>query len=489
MVRPPCSEVGDVSPTAGAAERQVAPDPGHVFRALAALRSACVLYPDGHPAIEAQVEDAYRHATEVLGEQPGIRLDVIRGILNCDGQPRQQESRLHAKVLEEFTALGIDSLHLANGLSKDEIRAVGQFLAHEHRGPGTGPPVADILAEKGVTNLSLGRILPVNQRARDRRWPDTPTELFDDEYRETADRARATFDSLEQGFAPDVGAIHDLLEVLVGRVARSSVALSQVMVLKEYENLSYLHSVNVALLSVRLGERLGMDRRELMILAEAALLHDVGKTRIPVEVLTKPGRPTEREWRTIRRHPLIGAEILSGLEGLSPLTPIVALEHHVGFDGEGYPHLGGDRRPHPMSQLVSVVDVYESITGARSYREPTTPDRACLVLARMAGDKLNPALVKAFVSVVTFFPVGSVVRTTRDEIAVVVRTHGDDALHPAVVVVDPSNPSKRPGPKIDMRERDDRGGFARDVVESLAASQLGLDVTAILRRAGVAGDL
>lgn len=462
------------------------PEAGNLFRALAALRSACVLYPSGHPAIEAQVEDVHRYATSLLEDQPLVRLDIIRGILNYNGEPLPRESHVHARVLAEFGALGVNSVHVGSGVSRDEIRVVGQFLAHDHRGPGTGAPVVEVLAERGVRNFNLGRILPINHRVKER-LPDAPDRLYDEGYQESAELAEGVFDKLEQGFAPDVGSIHDLLEMLVGRVARSSVALSQVMALKRYENRSYLHSVNVAMLSVRLGERLGLEKPELMQLAEAALLHDVGKTRVPVEILTKTGRPTEREWRLIRRHPLIGAEILSELEGLGPLTPVAALEHHLDFSGGGYPDLGPDRRPHAISQIVSVVDVYESVTGARSYREPATPDRACVILARMAGDKLNPALVKAFVSVVTFFPVGSIVRTTRDEVGIVVRTHEDDGLHPGIVLVDPEAPDAPPEQFHDLRERNDRGGFLRDVVETVPDGRFDLDVAATLRSVEAAG--
>ncbi len=462
------------------------PEAGHLFRTLAALRSACVLYPEGHPAIEAQVEDVHRYATSLLEEQPLVRLDIIRGILNYNGEPLVRESQVHARVLGEFAALGVDSLHVGSGISRDEIRAVGQFLAHDHRGPGTGAPVVEVLSERGVRNFNLGRILPINHRVKDR-LPDAPERLHDEGYQESAELAEDVFDKLEQGFAPDTRTIHDLLEMLVGRVARSSIALSQVMALKRYENRSYLHSVNVALLSVRLGERLGLEKPELMQLAEAALLHDVGKTRVPVDILTKTGRPTEREWRVIRRHPLIGAEILSELEGLGPLTPVVALEHHLDFSGGGYPDLGDDRRPHAISQIVSVVDVYESVTGARTYREPATPDRACVILARMAGDKLNPALVKAFVSVVTFFPIGSIVRTTRDEVGIVVRTHEDDALHPGIVLVDPGAPDAQADQFHDLRERNDGGEFLRDVVETVPDTRFDLDVAAILRRIETTG--
>ncbi len=162
-------------------------------------------------------------------------------------------------------------------------------------------------------------------------------------------------------------------------------------------------------------------------------------------------------------HPVLGAELLAQVDGLNRLTPVVALEHHRSVRGGGYPDLGS-AVPHMLSQIVSVADIYEAVTGARSYQEPTPPERACLLLARIAGDKLNPALVKAFVGAITFFPIGSVVRTTLDELAVVVGTNGDDPLHPVIQVV-----SERMQPvsdAIDTRVRVD-GAYVRHIVETV----------------------
>ena len=103
--------------------------------------------------------------------------------------------------------------------------------------------------------------------------------------------------------------------------------------------------------------------------------------------------------------------------------------------GGGYPDLGPGVIPHPMSQIVSVADVYEALTGARSYKEPTPPERACVILARISGEQLNSSLVKAFVSTVSFFPIGSFVRTNRDEIGVVIRTNPDDPLRPVLALL------------------------------------------------------
>ena len=211
-------------------------------------------------------------------------------------------------------------------------------------------------------------------------------------------------------------------------------------------------------------------------LVEAALLHDIGKTRVPLDIVKKPGALTKRERKLIDAHPTFGAEILAQTEGLRPLTPVVALEHHRGARGGGYPDLGNEV-PHIMSQLVSVADVYEALTGARSYQEAMVPERACLVLARLAGDKLNTNLVKAFVSAITFFPLGSLVRTNRDEIGVVVRTNSEDPLHPVLALAD--RELQAPRGRIDTAIRDAHGSYERHIAETLKLPE-GLDLDRFL---------
>jgi hypothetical protein len=131
-----------------------------------------------------------------------------------------------------------------------------------------------------------------------------------------------------------------------------------------------------------------------------------------------------------------------------------------------------------MSQIVSVADIYEAITGARSYQDPTLPEHACLVLARLAGDKLNTALVKALVNAITFFPLGSMVRTSRGEIGIVVRTNPSDPLHPVIGLVDEG--SNRPRGQIDASARDASGAYERHIIETLMPHGETLDVTNFL---------
>src|SRR5437588_191988 len=149
--------------------------------------------------------------------------------------------------------------------------------------------------------------------------------------------------------------IHDLVQLLIHKVARSNAALGQILAVKQYENLTYCHSVNVAMLSLLLGKQVGLDEASRAALVEAALLHDIGKTRIPLGILKKPGALDKRERKMMEAHTTFGAEILVQIEGLRPLTPIVALEHHRGIKGDGYPDVGDGVVPHAMSQIVSVA--------------------------------------------------------------------------------------------------------------------------------------
>jgi putative nucleotidyltransferase with HDIG domain len=258
------------------------------------------------------------------------------------------------------------------------------------------------------------------------------------------------------------------VQLLIYKVARSNAALAQILAVKQYENLTYCHSVNVAMLSLLIGKQIGLGDAAIAALVEAALLHDIGKTRIPLDVVKKPGALEKRERKMMEAHTTFGAEILAQTEGLRPLTAVVALEHHRGVKGTGYPDLG-TAVPHIMSQIVSVADIYEAITGARSYQAPTLPERACLMLARLAGEKLNTALVKAFVNAITFFPLGSMVRTTRDEIAIVVGINPTDPLHPLLAIVDDSGSG--PGTRVDASARDASGGYVRHVLETLLPPQ------------------
>jgi putative nucleotidyltransferase with HDIG domain len=451
-------------------------DPLALVKALMSLRSLTAMYPPGHPAIEQKVGLIEEAARRHLRTRPGLHIDIIQGIAHLDGVSFRNDTDAQAQMLRELTDLGIDSIHILPGVSRRELQGVAEYLA-ELRDAPLGRAVEAQLADRGIHHVSLGRLVPLDTRWQGALWPDAPVGPLDPAYAESLARTERTFEDATVGRGMNVGSVREVVELLIRKVAGSSAALGQILSMKLYENLTYCHSVNVATLSLLIGRQIGLDPGAIGALGEAALLHDIGKTRIPLDVLRKPGALDRQERGMMQAHTTLGAEILVEVEGLQPLTPTVALEHHRSVEGGGYPELGAEVVPHVLSQIVSVADIYEAVTGARSYQAPATPEQACLVLARLAGTKLNTALVKAFISAVSFFPVGSIVRTSRDEMAIVIRTNPSEPLHPVVARMTPRY-ERLPG-EIDTSERDGTGGYRRHVTETIVPPEP-LDFTLLL---------
>jgi putative nucleotidyltransferase with HDIG domain len=451
-------------------------DPVSLLKGLVSLRRLTGLYPAGHPTIEQKLTELDESVQHHIRTASALRLDVIHGSAHLDGEPFRQDSEAQAQVVRELTDLGVDSIHITLGVTRHELLALSEFLWQLKEAP-SGEPIDVQLAAREIQHISLGRLVPLDTRWKTVHWPDGPTGPLDPSYELSLALTERTFDDVMSGKGIDLGTIRDIVHLLIQKVAASNAALGQILAVKLYENLTYCHSVNVATLSLLIGKQIGLDQAATSALAEAALLHDIGKTRIPLEILKKPSALDKRERRMMEAHTTHGAEILIEVDGLRPLTPTVALEHHRGIDGSGYPDLGEAAVPHFLSQLVAVADIYEAMTGARSYQDPAMPEQACLVLARLAGTKLNTALVKAFVNAISFFPLGSVVRTDRDELGVVVRTIATEPLHPVIALIGAGR-ERLPG-EIDTSRRAVSGEYERHVVETLRPLE-GLDLNQFL---------
>jgi putative nucleotidyltransferase with HDIG domain len=452
-------------------------DPGPFLRGFVALRRLTGMYPAGHPVIAQKVDEIFQPVQQQLAATGTVTIDIIHEQLHVNGVVCLSDGGSSAQAVRELSELGAHSVEIRAGLQPDELRRAAEFLASAAEG-STDEPIADRLAAAGVSHVSFGRIVPLDTRWRSPQWEDGPAQPLEPSYGEALTRAEQAFETVASGRSLDAVNIRQLVQLLIGEVARSSAALAQILTLKEYENLTYCHSVNVAILSLMLGRQLRLDDDLITVLVEAALLHDIGKTRVPLEIVQKPGALDRTERKLIEGHTTFGAEILVDTVGVHPLAPTVALEHHRGINGTGYPDLGDGVVPHLMSQVVSVADIYEALTGARSYREPMKPEQACLVLAREAGSKLNTAFVKAFVSAVTFFPVGSLVRTNRDEVGMVVRTNSRDPLHPVITITNDTFEEVRH--QVDTSERDGDGRYLRQIVQSIAGQPRSSELTALL---------
>ena len=171
--------------------------------------------------------------------------------------------------------------------------------------------------------------------------------------------------------------------------------------LREFDEYTTTHSLNVSVLTMALAERLGLGARDVRTFGVAGLLHDLGKVRVPIEILNKPGKLTDEEREVMQRHPADGARIIITSDRELDLAAAVAYEHHIMIDGGGYPRCHFHRACHPASVLVHVCDVYDALRTHRPYREAWEAARVLGYISERAGTEFDPDIARKFVEMMT----------------------------------------------------------------------------------------
>jgi putative nucleotidyltransferase with HDIG domain len=205
--------------------------------------------------------------------------------------------------------------------------------------------------------------------------------------------------------------------------------------IKDYDNYTFNHSVNVGILALALAANLGMDRETLRDTNTAGLLHDIGKTRIDKRILNKPAKLSSEEYEEMKKHVEKGAEIIAAMKDIHPRVADAVLGHHIKFNRTGYPEWARAREFDDMTEFIAVADCYDAITTLRSYSMPTLPRAAIDIMRRISGTSLNGYLVEKFEEMMGKYPVGTLVRLDNNEIALVVRPHPMESVAPSVKVV------------------------------------------------------
>jgi HD-GYP domain-containing protein (c-di-GMP phosphodiesterase class II) len=226
--------------------------------------------------------------------------------------------------------------------------------------------------------------------------------------------------------------VKGVVRSLVDNVLTNRYAMLQLTGLKNYDEYTFYHSANVAILSLALGSCITHDYRFLSSLGVGALLHDIGKLTVDLSILNKPGPLTPEEWASVRQHPVTGSEMTALLPGVDKAAIVTILEHHMRWDATGYPTRTPRRKQHLASRIVAVADSYDAMTSRRSYSAARVQDEAMLLLAKSAGTSLDPALVRLFVGLMGLYPPRSAVRLSDGSVGIVLAPGEDDPLRPVV---------------------------------------------------------
>lgn len=235
----------------------------------------------------------------------------------------------------------------------------------------------------------------------------------------------------------------DILGIFDCNIAQYETEIETLKRIKKYDEYTYLHSLNVARLSVNLGKRMGLTPKMLEDLGWAALLHDIGKLHVPLDILNKAKKFSAEELGVMQSHPL---EALSAFAKYQPVTIerlgrlSAAFEHHQRYDLKGYPSVKRKFNLHPYSRIVAITDTFDAMTTDRIYQRRVLPDVALKIMSQGFGNIFDPTILQAFITSMGAYPVGSLVRMNNDELAVVVKYDEKSSLdRPFISIVKSSH--------------------------------------------------
>lgn len=274
----------------------------------------------------------------------------------------------------------------------------------------------------------------------------------------------------------DIEVVKPLVAACVESIVANPSALFWLTRIKNRDAYTAEHSLRVCILGVSLGRELNVPRHELDVLGLCALLHDVGKMKVPDEVLNKPGRLTPEEMEVMKTHTEHGHALLIAKEGLPDIVPKVALHHHEQVSGQGYPsQLAGDMIPR-FARLVSIVDAYDAMTSERCYKDPMPSMDALSILYRCRGTHFDQEMVEAFIRLVGLYPPGGLVELATGEVGIVI-SNNQSRLKPTIMLR--LNAKKEPMPKqiIDLSQEENAD---LTILRSLPSSAYGLNLLSVM---------
>lgn len=264
----------------------------------------------------------------------------------------------------------------------------------------------------------------------------TYKEEFVKNYSSSVDEYKKIITDISNGADLNTAKVDNVVDSVLQRFEEKRDIVSCLNQIRSADEYTYAHSLNVSLISMLIGNWMKFDSERIRLLVQAGMLHDIGKTRIPLEILNKPGKLTAEEFEEMKKHTVYGYRMLEKVPSISREVLSAVLMHHEKEDGTGYPNkLRGDKI-HIFAQIVSVADIYDAMTSNRVYREKECPFEVFQLMEENSLGKLNPRVVYAFLNNMAAYYIGDKVILSNDEIGEIVYINPRVVSKPIVKVGD-----------------------------------------------------
>ena len=367
-------------------------------------------------------------------------------------------------LIREFKKRELGGLIFKDRISAEEVKVLVRALLSSPYAESSFDAIAEKMSD--VRNISVEKLKKVVEEKS-----LEPRKMVKKTYFNAVSYARGVINKIKGGEKVNIKKAKRVIENMVDQILEEEQLLLGMTAIKDYDEYTYHHSVNVSILAIALGQRVGLSRKILTELGMVALFHDIGKMDIPNEILNKPSNFNDSEWNIIRRHPVWGVKALLKLKKLDPLTiksAIVAFEHHMNYDHSGYPRIRKDFDLDFFSKIVSLADQYDAMTSARVYsRVAMAPDKALSIMMERSNTQLDPLLLKFFVNMVGVFPIGTLVMLSTKELGLVCESNQVFPARPRVLIIIDEKGSRVKGHVVDLTEKNEQDAYVRSILKTM----------------------
>ncbi|MBI4540010.1 MAG: HD domain-containing protein [Gemmatimonadetes bacterium] len=454
-----------------------------VLSAFYAALRALKLYPLENEAVQKALDELQATVGRTAEREGTLELRVLGDFFFLNETRLRLDLSNYATFGSFARALethGIGAIQIESGVERGEWAPFLSLLLGDPGEPERFEAFRGRMARSPISSIA---VLPESE---------APVDVGEEEEREAAKRtyaqsvrvAKDVLTDVRLGKAVNVRKVKRAVQSIVDQVLTNETSIIGMTTLRDFDEYTFTHSVNVCIFSVVLGQKLGLNKLQLYELGLGALFHDIGKMRLDPEVINKASGLTDEEWQQLKEHPTEGLLSLFSLHGFAdiPYRPmLVAYEHHMKLDLSGYPRNRRARNPALFSKIVAIADGFDAGTSVRSYQyQPWPPDAVLKEMRDNPARGFDQVLVKAFMNVTGVYPVGTLVILDSYELAVVVSPNPDaEHIHqPIVKIISDSMglPVADP-PTVDLSEIDPATGAPRrTIIKTTDPQKYGINV-------------
>jgi len=451
-----------------------------IFALHGALR-AIKLYPLENAAVQKALAEVTSQARNILSFEDSIEIRVAGDVIYVNATRLRLDLENFASfshLLSVFRTSQVGAIHIDKEVEQRDWLI---FLSQLQTPAEGGSPYDDLvgrLQTAGVHTISVD--MPTDHEAG---GGGSSKERAKRTYAQSVAVTKDLMTSVRLGQSPNIKKIKRVVQSIVDQILHDETSLVGLTAILDYDEYTFTHSVNVCIFSVALGKRLGLTKLQLYDLGLAALFHDIGKSRVPAEILNKTSPLTDDDWRTITDHPWLGLLALFQVRGTNELAyraMIVAHEHHMKTDLTGYPRSLRPRQLSVFSKIVAVCDGFDAATSSRVYQKnPWTPADVVKEMRDNPRRGMDPVVVKAFINLTGIYPVGTLVILDTMELGIVhaINPIAEMLSRPIVRIIgDPLGNVLHPGELVDLADRDDNGMHRRTIIKTENPERYGIRI-------------